>query len=253
MLVSPLQSGNVGAVARAMKNMAIEDLAVVAPRALDMDRARWMAPNATDLVDGARYCATVAEAVADCAKVYATTARDRHNRWPAFEPAGFAADALSVLDAPDARVAVLFGPEDAGLGNDALVHAHALIHIPTDAHASLNLAQAALLVGAALFEAVRAEGGIARAPGVGKRGGRQRGPAPGASAPHEPAPLGALEPLIGEWMHSLELASYLRGHETILVEGTVRRLLHRAELDALEISVLRGMLRKMRWKMGEEG
>ena len=279
-LVRPLQSGNIGAVARAMKNMGIDDLAVVAPRALDIDRARWMAPNATDVVDRAMYCATVAEAVADCRKVYATTARDRHNRWPAFEPDGFAHDALTYLEAPPdgapdggapdggapgdgasghraafgaARVAVLFGPEDAGLGNESLVHAHALIHIPTDAHASLNLAQAALLVGTALFNAVRANGLVARTPGHGKRGGLQRGAPPGASPPPAPAPMGAIEPLVLEWMESLDQSSYLRGHETVLVEGTLRRILQRATLDHQELSVLRGMLRKMRWKMGEPG
>ena len=63
--------------------------------------------------------------------------------------------------------------------------------------------------------------------------------------------LGEIEPLIGEWMRSLELSSYLRGHETVLGEGTVRRILQRAQLDGLEVTVLRGMLRKMRWKMGE--
>lgn len=249
-LVSPLQSGNIGGVARAMKNMGIDDLAVVAPRALDMDRARWMAPNATDVIDNARYCRTVAEAVDDCAKVYATTARDRHNRWPAFEPAGFAADALAV-GAEGGRIAVLFGPEDTGLGNDALVHAHALIHIPTDVHASLNLAQAALLVGAELFNTARAEGFVPRPAGEGKRGGRQRGAPPGPTAPGEPVPLGEIEPLVAEWMHSLELSSYLRGHETVLVEGTVRRILQRAGLEGQEVAVLRGMLRKMRWKMGD--
>ena len=252
-LVSPLQSGNVGGVARAMKNMGIDDLAVVAPRALDMERARWMAPGATQVLDQARYCATVAEAVADCTKVYATTARDRHNRWPAFEPAGFATDALGVIEGEDgpssARIAVLFGPEDTGLGNDALVHAHALIHIPTDVHASLNLAQAALLVGNALFTEARSRGLVARSAGEGKRGGRQRGPAPGASPSAVPAPVGALEPLVCEWIESLELGTYLRGHDPILVEGTLRRILQRADLEHQEIAVLRGMFRKMRWKM----
>lgn len=254
-LVTPLQSGNVGAVARAMKNMGVDDLAVVAPRALDMERARWMAPGATAVLDQARYCGSVAEAVADCTKVYATTARDRHNRWPAFEPPGFATDALDAIDAAPghARVAVLFGPEDAGLGNDALVHSHALIHIPTDVHASLNLAQAALLIGGALFTEARARGLVARPAGEGKRGGRQRGPAPGASAPRVAAPAGALDPLLGEWMESLELGTYLRGHEPVLVEATMRQILQRASLDHQEIAVLRGMLRKMRWKMENPG
>ena len=65
--------------------------------------------------------------------------------------------------------------------------------------------------------------------------------------------MGALEPLVVEWMESLELGTYLRGHEPILVEGTVRRMLQRADLDQQEIAVLRGMFRKMRWKMENPG
>jgi len=258
--VRPLQSGNVGAVARAMKNMGLRDLAVVAPPSLDIDRARWMAPGASSLLDEARYVRTVAEAVADCQIVYATTARGRHNRWPAVDTPGFAAAALADLararadageaDLPSApRIAVLFGPEDHGLGNDELAHAHVLLHIPTDAHASLNLGQATLLVGAALFSAVQAAGYYAVPEGEGKRGGKARGAAPGPSAAHQAAPIAEQDPLIAEWLESLELANYFAGHETVLVEGTLRRIIRRAEMDRQELSVLRGMLRRMRWMM----
>lgn len=244
-LVRPLQSGNVGAVARAMKNMGLRRLVVVAPPALDVDRARWMAPGAAEIIDGARYVGSVAEAVADCHRVYATTARARHHRWPAVEPDGMA---RQVLDGEE-QVAVLFGPEDRGLDNDELVHAHALLHIPTDAHASLNLAQASLLVAAALFGEARARGHVPRPEGPGRRGGPGRGAAPGATAPHVPAPAGALDPLIADWRETLELGTYFAGHDPLLVEGTLRRLYQRAALDEQEIAVLRGMLRKVRWRM----
>ncbi len=245
MLVRPQQSGNVGGVARAMKNMGLRRLVVVAPPALDIDRARWMAPGAAELIDAARFVPTVAEAVADCRLVFATTARGRHNDFPAFTNAGAAAEAWRA----DGPVAVLFGPEDKGLSNDDLVHAHALLHIPTDAHASLNLAQAALLVGAALFEEATEHGWIARPEGEGRRGGPARGAPPGATSPRAPAPLGALDPLVVEWMQTLEQGTYMRGHEPHLVENTVRRVLQRAALDTQEIGVLRGMLRKLRWRM----
>ena len=244
-LVRPLQSGNVGAVARAMKNMGLTQLVVVAPRALDIDRARWMAPSATDILDRARYVRTVAEAVADCTHVYATTARARHHHWPSVDPPALARAAA----AHPGVSAVLFGPEDHGLGNPDLTHAHTLVHIPTAEHASLNLAQASLLIAQALFNEARATGWHAGSAGTGRRGGPSRGAAPTPHHAHQPAPAGALDPLVSEWMHSVELGTYLRGHEPLLVEGTVRRILHRAGLDAQEIVVLRGMLRKMRWRM----
>jgi tRNA (cytidine32/uridine32-2'-O)-methyltransferase len=244
-LVRPLQSGNVGAVARAMKNMGLRRLAVVAPPAFDVDRARWMAPGAAEVLDEARYVPTVAAAVADCDFVIATTARGRHDRWPAHTPSTFAPLAF---DAPG-RTAVLFGPEDRGLDKDELLHAHALLHIPTDIHASLNLSQASLLVGAALFAEAQARGYVPRADGEGRRGGPARGAPPGASQARPVAPAGALDPLIDEWMATLELGTYLRGHEPALVTSTLRRILQRAGLEAEEITVLRGMLRRMRWKM----
>lgn len=249
-LVRPLQSGNVGAVARAMKNMGLRRLAVVAPPAFDIDRARWMAPGAAEILDEARYVRTVPEAVADCHFVAATTARRRHSPWPAFDTAAFAPTVFE----REGTTAILFGPEDHGLANDEIACAHALLHIPTDAHASLNVSQAVLLVAATLFTEARDRGHVARPEGTGRRGGPARGAAPGGSGkPHEAAPLGAVEPLVGEWMESLELGTYLRGHEPLLVQGTLRRILGRAGLDADEISILRGMLRKMRWKMRNPG
>ncbi|MFN9947618.1 MAG: hypothetical protein ACK56S_12300, partial [Planctomycetota bacterium] len=130
---------------------------------------------------------------------------------------------------------------------------HALLHIPTDVHASLNLGQAALLVGAALFAEAQARGDIPRAGGEGRRGGPARGAPPGASGPRSVVDAGALDPLVDDWMSTLELGTYLRGHEPALVTATLRRILQRASLDSGEVTVLRGMLRKMRWKMKHPG
>lgn len=244
-LVRPLQSGNVGAVARAMKNFGLRDLAVVAPPALDIDRARWMAPGAAELLDTAVYAANVAEAVAGCRRVVATTARQRHSPWPAWDVEAFVPQIFESRE----RTAILFGPEDHGLNNEELAHAHGLLHIATDVHASINLGQAVLLVSAALFGEARRRGAIVRPDGTGRRGGPARGAPPGTTSEREIAPLGEIEPLVGEWMESVELGTYMRGHEPVLVAGTLRRILQRAALDRQEISILRGMLRKMRWKM----
>lgn len=244
-LVRPLQSGNIGSAARAMKNMGLRRLVIVAPPAFDIDRARWMAPGAEELLDHARFVPDVGAAVADCRFVVATTARRRHSPWPALEPEALASRCF----APDGPVAVLFGPEDHGLANEEIAHAHALVHIPTDAHASINVAQAVLLLGQAIYAEARRQGYIPRAEGAGRRGGPKRGAAPSATNPRAPAELGELEPLVGEWLSALDLATYLLGHEPLLVQSTLRRLLQRAGLDAGEIAILRGQIRKMRWKM----
>jgi TrmH family RNA methyltransferase len=248
-LVRPLQAGNVGAVARAMKNFGLSDLAVVAPRALDIDRARWMAPGAEDVLDQARYVADLGDAVADCHLVAATTARRRHDPAPAVDGPGFAARAL---DEPG-RVAVCFGPEDHGLDTREIARAHVLVHLSTSAHASINVAQAVLLVASDLFREACTRGHQSPVRGTGRRGGPARGAAPAPSAEHRSAPAGAVEPLVAEWMESLALANYFTGHDPLLVEATVRRILQRAGLDAGEIPILRGMLRRMRWRMRHPG
>ncbi len=245
-LVRPLQSGNVGAAARAMKNMGLRRMVIVAPQAFDIDRARWMAPGADDIIDRARFVPDVATAVDDCRLVVASTARRRHSPWPALEPEGLAARCFG----DDGPVAILFGPEDHGLANDELAHAHALVHIPTDAHASINVAQAVLLLSASIYAEARARGYVPVAEGEGRRGGPRRGAAPGATREHRPAPLGLLEPLVGDWMQTVEMGGYLVGHEPLLVSSTLRRILQRAQLDEGEIAILRGQLRKIRWKMG---
>ncbi len=244
-LVRPLQSGNVGATARAMKNMGLRRLVVVAPPAFDLDRARWMAPGAEELLNEAAYVATVAEAVAGCRYVIAATARRRHSPWPTMESEGCA---LRCFEG-EGPVALLFGPEDHGLANDEIAHAHALVHIATDAHASLNVSQAVLLLGSFIHTEARRRGFVPRVEGPGRRGGPGRGPAPHAHDARLTAPLGDVEPLVTEWMETLDLSTYLVGHEPLLVQSTLRRILERATLDAGEVSILRGQLRKLRWKM----
>jgi TrmH family RNA methyltransferase len=225
-----------------MKNMGLRRLTVVAPRALDIDRARWMAPGATEILDGARWTGSVAEAVESCTFVAATTARGRHHAWPSLAPDGLARRAFDEAG----EVAVLFGPEDAGLDNDDLSHAHALVHIPTDAHASINVAQAVLLVAASLFGEATSRGYVPRPEGEGRRGGPARGAPPGPSAERPIVPAGALEPMLEDWLAALAETGYLRTHDPLLVAGTLRRILQRAALDGQEVAVLRGMMKKLR-------
>jgi tRNA/rRNA methyltransferase len=156
-LVRPLQSGNVGAAARALKNMGLRRLAVVAPPAFDIDRARWMAPGAADILDAAHYASSVAEAVAGCRYVVATTARGRHDHWPAHTPATFAPLVFDHEGDTEGHTAVLFGPEDRGLTNEDLRVCHSAMTIPTADFSSLNLAQAVMVVCWELFRCTLGE------------------------------------------------------------------------------------------------
>jgi tRNA C32,U32 (ribose-2'-O)-methylase TrmJ len=129
------------------------------------------------------------------------------------------------------------------------------VHIPTDVHASLNVGQAVLLVASSVFAEATRRGFIPRAEGTGRRGGPARGAAPGATGARDVVPAGVLDPLIADWLQTVGMAGFMKSHEPQLVEGTLRRLLGRAELDFQEVTVLRGMLRKLRWRMehGEPG
>ncbi|MEM9170219.1 MAG: RNA methyltransferase [Pseudomonadota bacterium] len=147
---------NIGAAARAMLNFGVSALRLVAPRdGWPNPKAGAMAAGASFVVDNARVFETVAEATADCAYVLATTARSREILLPVLDPAE-AADAMKPRIDEGARCAVLFGGERAGLANDDVMRADAIVTAPVNpAFASINLAQAVLLVA---YEWARADG-----------------------------------------------------------------------------------------------
>ena len=159
-LVEPQQSGNIGAVARAMKNMGLRDLVIVNPPAYDPEQARWMAPGCADLLASARIVATLDEGLASCHWAVATTARHRRHDQPTYEPSALADEVITGLS-NGRRVALVFGREDHGLSVDEVSRCEAILWIPTPEHASLNLAQAVLLVAHSIFERFREHGGQA--------------------------------------------------------------------------------------------
>ena len=146
-LVQPQLGENIGAAARAMWNFGLRGLRLVAPRdGWPNPAAVAMASGAGGLLDEARLFDTTPEAVADCGTVYATTARPREMTKRVLTPEAAMAEARGIV-AAGGRVAVLFGPERAGLGNDDVVLADAIVTVPVNpAFASINLAQSALLL-----------------------------------------------------------------------------------------------------------
>jgi tRNA/rRNA methyltransferase len=152
-LSHPQIGENIGAAARAMANFGLSDLRLVQPRHGWPDaKATAMAAGAANVVEEARVFATLREALADLNLVYATTARDRGITKEVLTPAE-AARRLRVASASGTKAAVLFGNERAGLDNDEISLADAVITVPTAEFASLNLGQAVLLTAYEWFRA----------------------------------------------------------------------------------------------------
>ena len=144
-LCQPQLGENIGAAARAMKNFGLTDLRLVDPRdGWPNERAEAMAAGAVDIVASARLFETLHDALADLNLVYATTARERGITKEVLTPAE-AARRLRFAASHGERTGILFGNERAGLDNDDISLADAVITIPTAEFASLNLGQAVLL------------------------------------------------------------------------------------------------------------
>ena len=145
-LTRPQMGENIGAAARAMLNFGLEHMRLVAPRdGWPNPAAVAMASGASVVLDHAGVFPDVGAAVADCDYVYATTARTRGLVKPVLTPEAAMAEARAMI-AAGKRVAVLFGPERAGLENDDVAHANAIITVPVNPEFySLNLAQCVLL------------------------------------------------------------------------------------------------------------
>jgi tRNA/rRNA methyltransferase len=225
-LVRPRGSANVGAAARAMKNMGVDGLTLVQPAVRRYAAAEAMAVHARDLVRGARRVASLAEAVADCALVVGTTCRGGPYRAAAADPAAIAP--LLLEAATHGPVALLFGPEDHGLTNDDLRVCQHLITIDTHgAYASLNLAQAVLLV---CYELRRAARAGQRAPrGV------------------TPAPAAAVQRMYQHLQRALLSIGFLHPQNPEHLMFALRGLFGRTGLADHEVRILLGMARQMEW------
>ena len=157
-LVRPQMGENIGASARAMWNFGLEQMRVVAPRdGWPSTRAVAMASGAGRLLDAAQHFDGVSQAVGDTSFVFATTARGRGLTKPILAPEEAMRQAAEKI-AQGQKVAVLFGPERAGLENEDIAGANALISVPVNPDfPSLNLAQCVLLMA---YEWRRAQGQV---------------------------------------------------------------------------------------------
>lgn len=144
-LVNTSHPGNIGAAARAMKNMGLLNMYLVAPRDFPSGVAIGRASSALDVLENAIVTETLEEAVADCSLVIGTSARSRTIPWPMVDPVA-CAEKLSD-EMTNNKVALVFGREDRGLSNEELQLCHFHVQIPTNAdYSSLNLASAVMVL-----------------------------------------------------------------------------------------------------------
>jgi tRNA/rRNA methyltransferase len=147
-LVRPQLADNIGMVARAMANFGLDDLRLVAPRdGWPNEKARAAASGANHVIDATGAFDKLERAVADMHFVCATTARQRDLAKPVLTPEQAATEIRRRMEAGE-KCAILFGPERAGLETDEVAIADAVVMVPVNPRfASLNLAQAVLLIG----------------------------------------------------------------------------------------------------------
>ncbi|MEO1887125.1 MAG: RNA methyltransferase, partial [Methyloprofundus sp.] len=144
-LVETSHPGNIGAVARAMKNMCMSELYLVAPKIFPSADATSRASGADDILASAVCCDSLQEAIADCQIVIGASARSRTIAVPEESPR-ICAERLAV-EAQDKKVAILFGRENSGLKNHELDLCQTLLTIPSNAaYSSLNIAAAVQVV-----------------------------------------------------------------------------------------------------------
>ena len=224
-LVGTTDSGNIGAAARAMKTMGLSDLALVGPREFPSDKATARASGATDVLERALVVDRVEDAIADCNLVLGASARLRAITVPADTPRE-AADRIASLPG-STHISVLFGREKTGLTNAELDLCQRLIHVPANPeYSSLNLAMAVQVMAYELRQCLLE-------------------PAVEVADDVPPATQAAMDGLFEHLERALIHVRYLDPDNPRQLMRRMRRLFHRAEPDADEVNLLRGILTKI--------
>ncbi|SMF58238.1 tRNA (cytidine32/uridine32-2'-O)-methyltransferase [Alteromonadaceae bacterium Bs31] len=226
-LVNTTHPGNIGAAARAMKNMGLSQLYLVDPKDYPAEKAIWRAASAVDVLDKAVVVSTLDEAIADCGLVVGTSARERRIPWPLLTPRECGERCWS--EAATHPVAIIFGREDRGLTNEELHKCNYHVHIPANPeYSSLNISAALQVICYEIRMAFLTE----------KEG----------KALHfddwdvPPADNKALEHYYEHLEDTLEKLKFLDPDNPRQTVTRLRRLFNRIRMDQMELSILRGML-----------
>lgn len=222
-LVETSHPGNIGSAARAMKTMGLSQLVLVAPRCHPGAPARAMASGADDVLAAARIVDTLDEALGDCVRVAAATARTRELGPPPVDARGAAVELAAA--AAGGNAALVFGNETSGLSNEQLRRCDLLAHIPANpGYSSLNLAAA--------VQVFCYELRMALASGI---------PEPAGDI-DRPATRAEVEALLAHAESALTQIGFHDPANPKRLLARLRRLAARARLEHEEINILRGML-----------
>ena len=225
-LVETTHPGNIGAVARAMKNMNMANLWLVAPKIFPSADATSRASGADDVLAHAHVCQSVQEAIADCQLVIGASARSRTISWPEISPRECAEKI--VIAEPKQKVAIIFGRENSGLKNHELDLCHYLLRIPCNsAYSSLNIAAAVQVVCYELFVAA----GVQETVTIGDKDKN-----PKASAVQ-------MESFYSHLYQALTDIGFMHPDKSNSIMRRLRRIYNRVQLDTKELDILRGILR----------
>ena len=225
-LVRPQLAENIGKTARAMLNFGLTELRLVAPRDGWPNPAAGPAASGADRVlADAQVFATVADAVADCEHVYATTVRKRGVAKPVVTPEA----AARTIRADAGRSAVLFGPERSGLETDDVALARTILTVPINPDfGSLNLAQAVILVAYEWSKGPEINRTLAQPPEVALDG---------------PAPQGELDGMIAQLDAMLTASGFFYPPDRVpTVKRSLRTLLTKPGWSSQEVRTMRGVL-----------
>jgi TrmH family RNA methyltransferase len=234
-LYEPQDPVNIAATIRAMKNMGAGRIRLVRPVEYEAIRLEGIAHGTMDLIERIERYDSFDAAAADCVRVVGFTARRRAAKLRVIDPKAAAAELLEM--APEGPVALVFGREDSGLPNEILDRVHAAVTIPTTDHASLNLAQAALI---GLYELHLAAADATRtlAP-------------PRKDAP--PPTNEQLEQFFSDAQQSLDAIQFFKTRFPEHIMRTLRSLVFRAAPNARELSLMRAMAIEVRNYLNRTG
>ena len=223
-MVGTTHPGNIGGVARAMKNMGLSRLSLVAPEApFPHAKARARASGAVNVLDNTQVFTTLEEAIADCSLVIGASARMRTLPWPVVDPRECAERVVNIEQG--AEVAIVLGRENSGLTNEELELCQLLVTIPTNPDfSSLNIAAAAQV----LCYEIRLAAKMDKVP-----------------QPEADSPLATSAERDGMFTHfeeALTELEFLKPDNPGQLMRRLRRLFTRTGLERLEVNILRGIM-----------
>ena len=248
-LVNTSHPGNIGATARAMKNMGLRHLTLVCPDDFPSPIATARAVSAADILESTVVVDTMEEAIADCSLVIASSARSRSMPWPMMTPPECARQVLR--DVPSNRVALVFGREDRGLSNEELQLCNYHVQIPSDPECpSLNLAAAVAVI---LYE-------VRMQLLAGEKTAEPAAESRAADSYYREDDYWDVPKANGHQMelfyeHLEKVLTDIDFHDPEhprLLMTRMRRLFGRVRPDTMEVNILRGILTQIEWASGHK-